>query len=60
MALLAVLLPVFMLGVILALGAYEDVLLPPPVAGPERQPTPLEPLDAMSGLDAIPGQGRKV
>ncbi|MFI5806832.1 hypothetical protein [Streptomyces sp. NPDC051561] len=30
MALLAVLLPVFMLGAILALGRYEEVLLAPP------------------------------
>ncbi|CAM5353378.1 hypothetical protein GCM10010329_40380 [Streptomyces spiroverticillatus] len=46
MALLAVLLPIFMLGAILALGAYEDVLLPPPPAGPEREPM---------SLDVIPG-----
>ncbi|MER5939855.1 MULTISPECIES: hypothetical protein [unclassified Streptomyces] len=38
MALLAVLLPLLMLGVVLALGRYEDLLLPP------REAEPLEPV----------------
>ncbi|GGX02029.1 hypothetical protein ACF063_30590 [Streptomyces chartreusis] len=36
MALLTVLLPLLMLGVVLALGRYEDLLLP-------REPDPLDP-----------------
>ncbi|MFF0740022.1 hypothetical protein ACFYVL_06435 [Streptomyces sp. NPDC004111] len=41
MALLAVLLPVFMLGAILALGRLEDILFAPPAAeGAERAARP--------------------
>ncbi|GAA3486618.1 hypothetical protein GCM10018987_06970 [Streptomyces cremeus] len=46
---LAVLPPVRVPGAVLALGACEDVLLPPPAAGPEREPTPL---DVMRGRKA--------
>ncbi|WP_369173755.1 hypothetical protein AB5J49_39845 [Streptomyces sp. R28] len=37
MALIAVLLPLLMLGVVLALGRYEELLLP------RREPDPFEP-----------------
>ncbi|MFJ6695052.1 hypothetical protein ACIQM4_03140 [Streptomyces sp. NPDC091272] len=52
MALLAVLLPVFMLGAILALGRYEEVLLPVPPSGPEHEPTPLDVADTLRGRKA--------
>ena len=38
MAVLAVLLPVVMLGFVLALGRYEDVMLRPPSARRKPQP----------------------
>ncbi|WP_164555569.1 MULTISPECIES: hypothetical protein [unclassified Streptomyces] len=42
MAVLALLIPPFMLGVILMLGRYEDLLLPPVRYEEEPAETPLE------------------
>ncbi|GHH35826.1 hypothetical protein [Streptomyces candidus] len=41
MALLTVLLPVFMLGVVIALGRYEEVLLIPMTEAKDREPAPV-------------------
>ncbi|MFF5104234.1 hypothetical protein [Streptomyces sp. NPDC000134] len=49
--LLALLIPVLMLGVVLALGCYEDLLLP----GADAEPTPDTPAPALD--PAVPAAG---
>ncbi|MEV5882106.1 hypothetical protein AB0L74_05195 [Streptomyces sp. NPDC052020] len=48
--LFAVLIPVLMLGVVLALGRYEELLLP----GSGPQPDTLDPVAAAAAATAVP------
>jgi hypothetical protein len=59
MVVLAVILPVLMLGVILAMGWYEDLVLPPPEPGPEQPgtagvPLPQTPAPALPAAPSAP------
>lgn len=72
MVVLAVIVPVLMLGVIMAMGWYEDLVLPPPERSPEQPgpagvplpPPPAPGLPAASPAPALPapspnGTGRR-
>ncbi|MGW3119486.1 hypothetical protein ACWDBW_20485 [Streptomyces sp. NPDC001107] len=52
MALLAVIIPLLMLGMVLALGRYEELLLPMKKAGPSDD-APVGPLGATVPLQAL-------
>ncbi|WP_079085012.1 hypothetical protein [Streptomyces dysideae] len=58
MALLAMIIPILMLGVVLALGRYEELLLPEErdEAGPATVPAPLRPASSpTSSATSSPG-----
>ncbi|MFC8099659.1 hypothetical protein [Streptomyces sp. NPDC057363] len=58
--LLAVFIPVLMLGVVLALGRYEELVLPgtaPPPDGPDPGPDPGPDASASSSGEADSGSG---